>query len=77
MPFHRQCKLTKPTESGVCETTSWIPEEYATVGRVVKLKNAGEWSGGWVVSEVYDRMPSEEAMRRSRDYKKNRKTSDI
>ena len=29
--------------------TSWIPQKFAKVGRVVKLKDSDEWSDGWVV----------------------------
>lgn len=37
----------------LCESikTSWIPERFAVVGKVLKLKNSdGEWDDGWVVT---------------------------
>jgi hypothetical protein len=50
--FFRQCKLTK------CDTIQigWIPESFATKGRVVKLRDGdGTWDNGWLVAEVYAR----------------------
>src|SRR5262245_21037023 len=48
--FYRQCRLVKRTATGECEQVSWIPEPYASVGRVVKLRDDdGAWDDGWVV----------------------------
>jgi hypothetical protein len=47
--FYRQCRLVKRIEAGELVQVSWIPESYATAGRIVKLREAGAWDDGWVV----------------------------
>jgi hypothetical protein len=75
----KQCNMTKETENGVSNTVSWIPEEYAKVGRILKLKNDDDvWVDGWkVVSASSGRRSYEECNERSQDYKRTRKASDI
>jgi hypothetical protein len=72
---HKQCLLRQ------CENTymvSWIPSHLARVGRTVKLQDdEGNWSEGWTVVEVYQTCPTNEAVERSRDWKHQRKASDI
>lgn len=43
--FYRQCRLVK----GTSETTSWVPEELAKVGKRVKLKDGDGWDAGWEI----------------------------
>jgi hypothetical protein len=51
--FYRQCLLKK----GTLVTTSWIPEKFAVLGKVLKLKDDdGSWDNGWVVEAVYGRL---------------------
>jgi hypothetical protein len=57
--------------------TTWIPEVFAEVGKVLKLKENDRWSDGWKVMKVYSRRESTEVSERSKDYKKQRKASDI
>ena len=71
--FHRQCRLRK----GATEQVTFIPEEFAKVGRFVKLRSATEWDDGWKVVAVYSRVESREAAERSQDYKHQRRASDI
>lgn len=71
--FYVQCLLTK----GRIRQTAWIPEEFSTVGRVVKLKDQGEWGHGWQVSTAGIRLPEAYLRERSRDYVQTRKASDI
>ncbi len=48
--YYRQCHMAKPTKTGKWEQTSWIPEKFAVVGKVLKLKDMdGNWDNGWVV----------------------------
>ncbi len=48
--FYRQCQLVKRIENGELQLVSWMPEPYATAGRVLKLRDAdGAWDDGWVV----------------------------
>lgn len=75
---YRQCRLRKKTPDGYMETTSWIPEPFCKVGKVLKLKNDdGEWVDGWVVDMASDPKPAEWVEAHERDFKKNRKYSDI
>jgi hypothetical protein len=50
--YYRQCRLHKTNNDGASlEQTSYIPEPYCTVGKVLKLKDAdGKWDDGWVVT---------------------------
>jgi hypothetical protein len=42
--------MKKASKEAAWEQTSWIPEEFAVVGKVLKLKNAdGIWDNGWIV----------------------------
>lgn len=47
--FYRQCRLVKRIPNGECVQVSWLPEPYATAGRIVKLREDGAWDDGWVV----------------------------
>lgn len=58
--------------------TTWIPEQYAHVGNFIKLKqNDGSWENGWKVIEVGTRLSEEYVLEHERDYKTQRKGSDI
>lgn len=46
--FYRQCHLKK----GNTHQTSWIPEQFAVVNKVLKLREDGVWDDGWVVQTV-------------------------
>lgn len=46
--YYRQCKLVK----GNMHQTSWIPEKFAILNKVLKLKENGKWVDGWVVEKV-------------------------
>ena len=60
--FFRQCELKR----GKVKRTSWIPEGFAKVGKVVKLKD----EDGWVVSSVGDRLDDERANKGSVEHRK-------
>ena len=48
--LYRQCLLIRKTMTGDVKTTSYIPEKFAVVGRVIELKNKqGDFVGGWEV----------------------------
>ena len=53
-----QCKLQKLVGKTTSEVVSWIPEKFAVVGKVVKIRDdkTDEWSDGWVVASVSDRL---------------------
>jgi hypothetical protein len=63
---YKQCCLKKKTETGSVQTVSWIPEKFANVGGVVKLKKDDDtWDDGYVVMSA-----SEEAVDEPPDYRK-------
>lgn len=66
---HCQCKLKKGNKFQV----SWIPEKYTKLGKFLKLKE----DNGWEVIEIFAKKNSKEVDKRSRDYKYQRKASDI
>lgn len=50
-PLYKQCRLVKNTDVGCVEQTSWIPEQFAIKGKVIKIRDvdSGAWEDGWVV----------------------------
>lgn len=59
-------------------TTTWIPEQYAHLNNYIKLKkDDGTWEDGWKVIEVGTRLSEEYVLDHERDYKTQRKASDI
>lgn len=48
--FYRQCRLVKQVGASQCVQVSWIPDPFARVGRVLRLRDADKvWDNGWVV----------------------------
>lgn len=75
---YRQCLLCRKTADGEERQYSWIPEPFCVKGKVLKLKNdEGVWTNGWVVLEAWEPRPAKYVEAHERDYKKNRKASDI
>jgi hypothetical protein len=51
--FYRQCRLTKTVGPATCVVVSWIPDQFAKLDNVVRLRDADKvWDDGWVVREV-------------------------
>jgi hypothetical protein len=51
--YFRQCRLVKKIERGTQHQTTWIPEPFACVGKILKLKDAnGQWEDGWQVEQA-------------------------
>lgn len=51
--IYKQCNLLKNFGATVIRTTTWLPEDYAIRGKVLKLKENGTWDNGWVVERVF------------------------
>jgi hypothetical protein len=50
---YRQCRVVKRIPNGECIQMSWLPAEFASVGKILKLRDDdGVWDDGWVVREV-------------------------
>lgn len=76
--FHRQCKLSRQKNGKVEILVTWLPEEYAKVGKVLEIEmESGEWENGWAVCEVHTRKKSKEVAERERDHRKHRSVSDV
>ena len=79
--FYKHCMLHKTHRGqiGVSVQMTWIPEQFAHVGKVLALKDpsTGEWDDGWTVESVYARCEESYVMERSQDYKHQRKASDV
>lgn len=77
MLFSRQCCLEKEYKSGTINQVSWIPEQFAKIGKTLKLLNRDTWEDGWKVIAVGARQSKQERIDRALDYKRQRKASDI
>ena len=52
-PLYRQCRLVKKIRDGETIQTSYIPAEFAKLGRIVKIReDDGSWDDGWVIRIV-------------------------
>ena len=68
----RQCRLEKPIESGGQRMmVTWLPEKFAKVNDIVKLKNEDdEWIDGWKIVTVGDtRITYEDSNKQSQAHK--------
>jgi hypothetical protein len=50
---YAQCELRKAAPGGHQYQVSWLPVQFAQVGRVLRLRAAGVWDDGWRVVRVY------------------------
>ena len=59
--------------------TSYIPEKFAIIGKVLELKDGetGDWEDGWVVKSVGELRHHSIVEARERDYERTRNASDI
>jgi hypothetical protein len=58
--------------------TSWIPEVFAKVGNILKLRaKDGRWTDGWRVISASPPMDAQTVEANERNYLRQRKASDI
>jgi hypothetical protein len=70
MTYYRQCTLTKGETSEIV----WIPEQFATQGKYVRIGDVD----GWNVRDVSkQRVAGDYLQARERDYLNHRKATDI
>ena len=75
---YKQCTLVRQLENATQHTTSWIPECFAVVGDVLKLRNhEGEWVNGWKVVSASDAVDAKTVEANARNYMNQRKASDV
>lgn len=77
--MYKQCYMEKQvSDTGKICRTSWIPERFAVVGLVVKLKDNNNWTDGWEIISASEKAETEKTvMGYSRAHLKQRKASDI
>ena len=77
--FFKQCSFFSETKHGRKEHVAWIPEKFAQVGRVIYFGNKTETPETlWTVETVGDfKKDGDYLMKHERDYKIQRKASDI
>jgi len=69
-----QCHLRKDNIRQV----SWLPVQFAEVGKILSLKEEEGWEDNWIISSVGDIQLSDAVLlERGRDYLNTRKASDI
>ena len=68
-----QCILKKDNSI----QTSWIPDSYAVVGKLLKLLENGIWINGWQVMSKGVRVSKSSLEILSQDHKRTRKASDL
>jgi hypothetical protein len=62
----------------VIKTVAWIPENFANLHKVIKLKrDDGTWSDGWHVKEIYSMHTEDFVKYHERDFTRQREASDI
>lgn len=50
--YFRPCHLVRLVQRTQFRQRSWIPEKYAVVGKVLRLRDEEGWQDGWVVESV-------------------------
>jgi hypothetical protein len=76
---YRQCHLIQPRGESVVHYTAWLPEVYAVLGGIVRLRQKdGSWGENWRVDSVGPWTLPEDLMRKAeRAHLKQRNASDI
>jgi hypothetical protein len=75
---YRQCRLERREGATRAERMSWLPVPHAVAGAVLKLRNSGTWSDGWIVTSASGPALDEKAVvAMNRAHLKQRRASDI
>lgn len=51
---YRQCLLVKTEKDSTSSLVTWIPNKFAILGKILKLREDDSWDDGWVVNEIFD-----------------------
>jgi hypothetical protein len=73
--YYKQCKLTKKEGQSTYTQIAWIPEKFAVLNKVLKIKEVNEWDNGWVVISAGERKLEEYLPNSHRDIKNHRKNT--
>jgi hypothetical protein len=75
---YKQCRLERREGTVRVERMSWLPEKYAVTGSVIKLRDDGVWTDGWMVTSASGPAIDEKyAVDTSHAYTRQRRASDI
>lgn len=75
--YYRQVEIKKKFESGYKMEVCWVPEKFAKVGNIIKIKINDNWDFDWQITQVFSRKEFDELEITERDFLKQRKASDI
>jgi hypothetical protein len=64
----------KPGDEGLHVQTTWIPEKFAKIGKILELLGDNGWE---VIGVSTERRDSWEVRERSQDWRRQRKASDM
>ena len=70
--MYRQCRLQRGSQFD----QAWIPEKFAQVGRVIRVKRDGEWSDGWAVVMIFGQLSDGAAESGRDEYRYHREVTD-
>ena len=73
MTYYRQCMLERFEFPVRTQQVAWIPEQFAVVGKYVKILD----EDGWRVQEVGSRQSEEYLQDHERDWKGHRQRTDV
>lgn len=77
--YYRQCSMRRKIAEDIYKLhVAWIPDKHAKVGKYIKIKlDDGTWEDGWEITAVWTKKDAKFVEDGERDYKKQRKASDI
>lgn len=74
---YAQCSMERKVSTGVQQHVAWIPNEFAVVGKYIRIKFEETWIDGWLVTGVGAKKDWLYLELKSRDHLRQRKASDI
>ena len=75
---YRQCVLRRHITGGVQEKVGYVPDRFAVVGDVLKLRDAdGRWADGWAVAWAGPPEDAGHIEANERDHLRQRAASDV
>lgn len=58
--FYRHCVIRKKIPEGELQQHTWLPEQFAKIGKIIKIREDGVWNDGWEVKEASSSLLAEE-----------------
>lgn len=74
--LYHQCLLTKFSGESTTSQTTYVPEKFAKVGLVLRLRDENKnWTGGWVVRHVGGAIEEEKLPNYRKEIRQHRKST--